>query len=93
MLKDFLTNNEEYSASPDLAAAQTDAAQETAARIRISENTANCNFSAVNAFPLAMTYAPMQTFRELYAPEKALEAGTLFAELDLPFLGKRGNGR
>lgn len=35
--------------------------------------------------PLAMVYAPRQRFRELYAPEEALMAGTLFKELDYPF--------
>lgn len=33
---------------------------------------------------LAMVYALMQKFRDLYEPEAALVRGTLFAELDKP---------
>lgn len=36
---------------------------------------------------LAMAYVPFQRFCNLYPPERALEAGTLFADLDKPFLG------
>ena len=31
---------------------------------------------------LAMVYSPMQCFRLLYSPEKALMQGTMFEELD-----------
>ena len=41
---------------------------------------------------LAMMYIPYQRFERLYDDEKALNRGTLFEELDLPFYGgKRGN--
>lgn len=40
------------------------------------------------AFPAAMVYTPQQSFENLYDKEKALAAGTIFRELDLPFLGK-----
>jgi len=40
--------------------------------------------------PLAMTYMPIQVWRNVYAPCDALQAGTIFAELDLPFYGKGG---
>ena len=33
---------------------------------------------------LAMVYSPMQCFRMLYSPEKALMRGTMFEELDKP---------
>ncbi len=39
--------------------------------------------------PLAMVYAPCQPWRNLYEPDRALTQGTLFADLDLPFLGVR----
>lgn len=40
---------------------------------------------------LAMMYVPYQRFEKLYPDEKALERGTLFEELDMPFYGgKRG---
>ncbi len=37
--------------------------------------------------PLAMAYIPKQEWRRAYDPEKALEVGTLFEELHLPFEG------
>ena len=49
-------------------------------------------------YPLASVYAPLQTWRNLYDEETAWSRGTLFAELDMPFLcggmteGGRGNG-
>lgn len=36
--------------------------------------------------PLAMAYVPMQRWSEPYNMERALERGTIFPELDLPFL-------
>ena len=36
--------------------------------------------------PVAMAYIPFQQFGKLYSPEKALDAGTLFPDLDKPFL-------
>ena len=40
-------------------------------------------------FPVGMTYVPMQTWGPLCDPPKALRQGTLFPELDKPFLGGR----
>ncbi len=37
---------------------------------------------------LAMAYVPMQRFGCLYKPETGFERGTIFKQLDLPFLGK-----
>ena len=39
--------------------------------------------------PLAMMYAPLQEWRELYDLDTALNRGTMFSELDLPFLGSK----
>ena len=39
-------------------------------------------------YPLASVYAPLQEWRDLYDEEKGLAQGTLFSELDKPFLGK-----
>lgn len=36
---------------------------------------------------LAIASVPMQKWRLTYSPEKALSAGTMFAELNLPFKG------
>lgn len=41
----------------------------------------------LDGYPLAMVYAPNQSFDELYDLEAALSAGTVFKELDLPFKG------
>ena len=38
--------------------------------------------------PLAMVYAPVQVFRNLYDRDTALQKGTLFTELNLPFMGQ-----
>lgn len=37
--------------------------------------------------PVAMAYVPMQRWNTTYSPQEALTRGTLFPELDLPFLG------
>ncbi len=57
----------------------------------------------MNAFPdrstfpahvsLAMCYVPYQHFENVYDDEKALDRGTLFADLDLPFVGGKRYGR
>ncbi len=47
----------------------------------------------LKSHPLAMVYSPLHEFRDLYDPDVALERGTMFAELDLPFEGgKTGKG-
>ncbi|HPD89090.1 MAG TPA: spore coat associated protein CotJA [Oscillospiraceae bacterium] len=38
---------------------------------------------------LAMAYVPMQVWENLYEPEKAFQRATLFADLDLPYLGRK----
>ncbi|MBR3811476.1 MAG: spore coat associated protein CotJA [Agathobacter sp.] len=40
--------------------------------------------------PLAMGYVPWQSFECTYEPAQALQAGTIFPELDKPFYGRRG---
>ena len=45
------------------------------------------DFSCVDDFPLAMAYIPMQKFENLYSLDEALCAGTLYKDLDKPFLG------
>ena len=40
--------------------------------------------------PLAMGYVPWQNFGCTYQPMEALQAGTIFPELDKPFYGRRG---
>lgn len=40
-------------------------------------------------YPLAMVYSPIQQFRDIYDMDTALAQGTVFKELDLPFMGAR----
>ena len=49
-----------------------------------------CSVCEPDGCPLAMAYVPVQIFRKLYSAEKALERGTLFEELDFPFLPNSG---
>lgn len=46
----------------------------------------------LGSLPLAMAYVPMQQWNSTYSPSEALERGTLFPELDLPFEGYRTEG-
>ncbi len=38
--------------------------------------------------PLAMAYVPFQRWECLYEPYRALQRGTVFPSLDLPFCGR-----
>lgn len=42
---------------------------------------------------LAMAYVPWQNWREIYDVCKGLQTGTIFGELDKPFLGRGGCNR
>lgn len=42
----------------------------------------------LDELPLTMAYVPMQKYGLVYEAENALEKGTLFPDLDKPFLGK-----
>lgn len=52
----------------------------------------NASCELLKSMPLAMAYAPCQYWREIYGPEMALRRGTMFKELDKPWMveGKRG---
>ena len=50
------------------------------------------NYKLVN-FPLGMVYSPIQEWRNAYDTETALERGTLFRELDMPFYGDRKSAK
>ena len=41
----------------------------------------------LRGYPLASVYSPLQDWREIYDPDTALKRGTVFKELDLPFMG------
>ncbi len=44
----------------------------------------------LSGMAIAMAYVPWQFFHDVYEPEKALQAGTVFPELNQPFCGKGG---
>ena len=45
------------------------------------------SMDALGQFPIAMAYVPWQRFGQTYDLCKALHVGTIFPELDKPFLG------
>lgn len=57
-----------------------------------SMTTQGGNCSAVSSQPLslAMAYVPMQQWQDLYEADVGFARGTIFAQLDKPFLGKEG---
>ena len=42
----------------------------------------------LEGYPLAMVYSPIQCFENIYDMDTALIQGTVFKELDLPFMGE-----
>lgn len=42
----------------------------------------------LEGYPLAMVYSPIQRFENIYDMDTALNQGTVFKELDLPFMGE-----
>ncbi len=47
----------------------------------------------LEGYPLASVYAPLQEWRNIYDTELGFSRGTIFKELDLPFLcGERSGG-
>ena len=60
---------------------------------REGQGGANCSYecgrnrACDDQLVLAIATVPMQKWRLTYSPEKALCAGTMFAELNLPFKG------
>lgn len=56
-------------------------------RSEIVPPTMACN---IDGCPIGMAYVPMQQWRQLYDPTVGFHRGTIFMELDKPFLGKEG---
>ena len=48
------------------------------------------NCECLDELPLAIAYVPWQKWQKIYDAEKGLYRGTIFQELDLPFLGIGG---
>ena len=55
---------------------------------RTDKGCAEAHAWGLSGYPLGMVYAPIQEFESLYDLDKALEVGTVFKELDLPFVGR-----
>lgn len=51
------------------------------------ENCRHMMKDPLAGMPLAMAYVPWQQWCDTYEPAEALHRGTIFPELDLPFLG------
>lgn len=45
---------------------------------------------SLEGLPLAMAYVPMQYFKSVYNLDEALQQGTIFPELNKPFMGWNG---
>ncbi len=54
--------------------------------IRVFSVGAGCPM-CLDDLPLGMAYVPFQKFRKTYDADVALTRGTMFEELDKPFLG------
>ncbi len=50
----------------------------------------SCSKDQLFGLPLAIAYVPWQHWNQTYPLDKASEVGTIFPELNKPFLGKRG---
>lgn len=50
----------------------------------------SCSKDPLFGLSLAIAYVPWQQWNQTYPLDKAMQAGTIFPELDKPFLGKRG---
>ena len=59
----------------------------------VSLSDSSCSLAARNdsmrGMALAIPYVPWQQMKQTYDPDRALQTGTIFANLDLPFLPGR----
>lgn len=54
---------------------------------QLSDKPVTFDRTFLEDLPLAMAYVSFQQWRSIYPQDEALERGTLFQELDLPFRG------
>ena len=45
----------------------------------------DCSNLNIENMPIAIAYVPFQQWQNIYEPRQALQRGTIFKELDLPF--------
>lgn len=50
------------------------------------DSCGRCASTPLSGYSLAMVYAPCQEFTELYEAEEGFSRGTIFSQLDKPFL-------
>ena len=57
----------------------------------MSYNNMNCNTNTdyINSMPIGMAYVPWQHWNEIYDIEKGFHNGTIFPELNKPYMGRR----
>lgn len=57
--------------------------------VRVTRNECNnTQTDCIDSLPLAMAYVPMQKWNTTYEPDAGLNNGTIFPELNLPWLGR-----
>lgn len=49
-------------------------------------NTMNCSTEKIDQYPIAMAYVPWQKYGETFDLETGFRIGTIFPELDKPFM-------
>ena len=54
------------------------------------DDCGNSHSDPLRGMAPAMAYVPWQQWQNIYEPCRALERGTIFEDLDKPFLGKGG---
>jgi len=54
----------------------------------VSPDKGQFPYTPCSPIPLAMAYVPIQTWEDIYDCDTALSRGTLFAQLDKPFIGE-----
>ena len=74
-----------------------EAAYDVGSASELSESGERCGkcaaYDRLTGLPLAMAYLPDQEWEDLYGEEEALERGTMFKKLDLPFYPTPCNSR
>lgn len=85
-------NNMRYMRRPvqSVNSRQTPPAQPERSRYGRTDGCPDTHDHFPEHMPPAMAYVPWQHWKEIYEPCRALENGTIFMELDKPFLGKGG---
>ena len=59
------------------------------------ENHSSCSYKQekevlkLDSMPLAMAYVPWQKWEDIYSPEEGFARGTIFAQLDKSYIGRK----